>query len=30
VGKKEELSGVLQVKWGKPKEELHRIIEVLW
>ena len=30
VGTKEEMSGVLQVKWGKPKEELHRIIEVLW
>ena len=29
VGKKEELSGVLQVKWGKAKEEVHKIIEAL-
>ena len=29
-GKNEKMSEVLQVKWGKPKEELHRIIEVLW
>jgi uncharacterized protein YjbJ (UPF0337 family) len=29
VGKKEEMSGVLQVRWGKPKEELHKIIEAI-
>ena len=29
VGTKEEMSGVLQVKWGKTKEELHKNIEVL-
>ena len=26
VDKKEEMSGVLQVRWGKPKDELHKII----
>ena len=30
VGTKEKMSGVLLVKWGKPKEELHRIIEAVW
>jgi uncharacterized protein YjbJ (UPF0337 family) len=29
VRKKEEMSGVLQVRWGKPKEELHNIIEAI-
>ena len=28
VAKKEEMSGVLQVRWGKPKDELHKMIEV--
>ena len=28
-GKNEKMSGVLQVKWGKTKEELHKNIEVL-
>jgi uncharacterized protein YjbJ (UPF0337 family) len=28
-GKNEKISGVLQVKWGKTKEELHKIIEPL-
>jgi uncharacterized protein YjbJ (UPF0337 family) len=30
VGEKEEMSGVLQVKWAKPKEELHKITEAVW
>jgi uncharacterized protein YjbJ (UPF0337 family) len=29
VGKNAEMSGVLQVKWDKPKEELHKIIQAL-
>jgi len=29
VGKKEDRWGVLQVRPGKPKEELHKIIEAL-
>jgi uncharacterized protein YjbJ (UPF0337 family) len=29
VDNKEEMSGVLQVRWGKPKDELHKIIEEL-
>ena len=28
-GKNEKMSGVLQVKWGKAKEEVHKIIEAL-
>ena len=28
-GKNEKMSGVLQVKWGKTKEEEHKIIEAL-
>jgi uncharacterized protein YjbJ (UPF0337 family) len=28
-GKNEKMSGVLQVKWGKTKEEVHKIIEAL-
>lgn len=28
-GKNEKMSGVLQVKWGKAKEEVHKIIETL-
>ena len=28
-GKKEKMSGVLQVKWGKVKEEAHKFIEAL-
>jgi uncharacterized protein YjbJ (UPF0337 family) len=27
--KNEKMSGVLQVKWGKTKEELHKSIETL-
>jgi uncharacterized protein YjbJ (UPF0337 family) len=29
VGKKDAMSGVLEVRWGKRKEELHKIIEAL-
>lgn len=29
VSKNEEMSGVLEVKWGKPKEELNKIIEAI-
>jgi uncharacterized protein YjbJ (UPF0337 family) len=28
-GKNEKMSGVLQVKWGKMKQEVHKIIEAL-
>ncbi len=28
-GKNEKMSGVLQVKWSKTKEEVHKIIEAL-
>jgi len=28
-GKNEKMSGVLQVKWGKAKEEEHKFIEAL-
>jgi len=28
-GKNEKMSGVLQVKWGKTKQEVHKIIETL-
>jgi uncharacterized protein YjbJ (UPF0337 family) len=28
-GKNEKMSGVLQIKWGKTKEEVHKIIEAL-
>jgi uncharacterized protein YjbJ (UPF0337 family) len=28
-GKNEKMSGVLQVKWGKGKQEVHKIIETL-
>ena len=28
-GKNEKMSGVLQVKWGKTKEEVRKIIEAL-
>jgi len=28
-GKNEKISGVLQVKWGKTKEEVRKIIEAL-
>ena len=30
VSKNQQMSGVVQVKWDKPKKELHKIIETLW